>query len=123
MIPYVIEQACSNEDCRESNIITSYGYCDKNDFDKEIIGYIIESMYEFCSEEYGHGIKITCYDDYCKKYWEDSGIYMYRNGYGYGDAIFNVAYFENDKWNHIDLESDEYKEKIYNSYVKKYMNS
>jgi len=119
MIPYVIEQARPNEHYRNQNIIIKYGYCEKDDLHKEIIEHIIEIMYEFCSQEYGHGIEITSYDDFCQSYWLSYEFSMY----GYGDTIFSICYFENDKWNEINLHNDEYKEKIYNSYVKKYINS
>jgi hypothetical protein len=117
MIPYVIEQARPDDDCRAKNIIIKYGYCEKDDLDKEIIDHIIEIMYEICSEEYGEGIEITSYDHFCQAYWLHYDLCLS----GYGKNMFSICYFENDKWNEINLDNSEYKEKIYNSYVKKYI--
>jgi len=119
MIPYVIEQARPNDDYRGKNIIINYGYCEKDNLDKEIVDHIIEIMYEFCSEEYGNGIEITSYDHFCQLYWLSYEFSLS----GYGNNMFRIGYFENDKWNKIDLDNSEYREKIYNSYVKKYINS
>lgn len=69
-------------------------------------------MYEFCSEEYGHDIKITSYDDFCDKYWEITEIRI-RGWYN----VFRVYYFET-KW--IEWNIEDYKDEIYVSYVAKF---
>ena len=78
---------------------------------ENIIISIIEIMHEFCSEEYGHGIKITSYDDFCYQYWKIKEIKM-ANFY-----IFYIKYFEND-WK--DWNVEDHKEMIFHSYVNKF---
>jgi hypothetical protein len=68
-------------------------------------------MYEFCSEKYGHGIKITSYHDFCEQYWKIKEISL-ENFY-----VFYIKYFEND-WKEWNVE--DYKEEIYISYVSKF---
>ncbi len=113
MIPYVIQQSRPNEDCRDNNIVSDFSSCDIAKLDEEIINYIIQVMYEFCSEKYGHGIKISSYDDFCEQYWNISGLQI-----RYWYEVFNVTYFKNNKW--ISWNIDEHKEEIYNQYVNKY---
>ena len=111
MIPYVIEQSNPSDDIRLPNIDTHYYSSEKDKLNENIINSIIEIMYEFCSEEYGYGIKITSYDDFCSKYWETMEFRM-DNFY-----VFYIKYFEND-WKEWIVE--DYKEEIYNSYVTKF---
>jgi len=111
MIPYVIEHSNSSDDIRHSNIDTSYYSSEKEKLNESIINNIIEIMYEFCSEEYGHGIKISSYDDFCNQYWKIKEITL-ENFY-----VFSVNYFEKD-WKHWNVE--DYKEDIYISYVNKF---
>lgn len=111
MIPYYIGQACSSDDLREANIYQTRGSCVKSKLNEMIISHIVDFMYEFCSEEYGHDIKITSYDDFCDKYWKIKEIPL-RWWYN----IFRIYYFEND-W--IEWKISDYKEEIYNEYVKK----
>jgi hypothetical protein len=111
MIPYVIEQSNPSDDIRYNNIDTSYYSSEKDKLNENIIINIIDIMYEFCSEEYGHGIKISSYDDFCDKYWKIKEIYL-ENCY-----VFYIKYFEND-WKEWNVEY--YKEEIYNSYVSKF---
>ncbi len=68
MIPYFIQQARPNDDCRDNNIITSCYFCTKDELDCKIIDYITDVMNEFCSNDYCHGIQITSYNDFCNKY-------------------------------------------------------
>jgi len=111
MIPYVIEHSNPSDDIDERNIDTSYYSSEKDKFNENIINSIIEIMYKFCSEEYGDGMKITSYDDFCYKYWEKMEIKM-------GNFhVFYIKYFEND-WKEWNVE--DYKEEIYISYVTKF---
>jgi len=95
MIPYVIEHSNSSDDIRNSNIYTSYYSSEKEKLHENIISNIIEIMYDFCSEEYGHGITISSYDDFCYQYWKIKEITL-DNFY-----VFRVNYFENGwkDWN------------------------
>jgi hypothetical protein len=111
MLAYIIEQARPSDDARNNNIITSYYSSKKDKLNEKIIDNIIYIMYEFCSNEYGHNIKIISYDDFCDKYWKIYEIRMYNYN------IFNVYYFEND-W--IEWKVENNKEDIYISYVNKF---
>ena len=111
MIPYVIVQSNPSDDIDERNIDTYYFSSEKDKLNENIINNLIEIMYEFCSEEYGNGIKIKSYDDFCNQYWKIMEIKM-ENFY-----VFYIKYFEND-WK--DWNVKDYKEEIYNSYVSKF---
>jgi len=111
MIPYVIEQARPGDNLEDSNIITTYYSSDKEKLNENIIYNIIDNMYEFCSKEYGYGIKIISYDDFCEQYWKIKQIKM--NDF----YIHYVYYFENE-WKYWDIE--DYKEDIIISYVNKF---
>ena len=100
MMPYVIER----------NISTTYDSCEKDKLNENIINSLTDIMYEFCSEEYGHGIKITSYDDFCYQYWNKMEFKM-ENFY-----IFYIKYFEHG-WK--DWNVEHYREEIYNSYLSK----
>lgn len=110
MIPYVIEQVRPSDCLNDCNIITSYYSSEKEKLNENIINNIIDNMYEFCSDEYGHGIKIISYDDFCEQYWK---IKQNKMDTFY---IYYVYYFENE-WKHWNVE--DYKEDIYVSYVNK----
>jgi hypothetical protein len=111
MIPYVIEHSYPSDDIDERNIDTSYCSSEKDKLNETIISSLIEIMYKFCSEEYGNGIKITSYDDFCYQYWKKMEIKMDNF------HIFYIKYFEND-WKEWNVEDD--KEEIYISYVRKF---
>ena len=111
MIPYVIERSNPSDDIDKRNIDTNYYSSEKDKLNETIITSLIEIMYEFCSEEYGHGIKITSYDDFCYQYWKTMEFKM-ENFY-----VFYINYFEND-WKEWNVE--DYKEEIYISYVSKF---
>jgi len=74
MIPYVIEHSNPSYYIKKNNINTTYYSSEKDKLNENIIISIIEIMYEFCSEEYGEGMKITSYDDFCYKYWKKINI-------------------------------------------------
>ena len=112
MIPYFIQEANSSQDVRDNNIYITYNSSERCNMNERIICYIINVMYEFCSKEYGHDIKITSYDDFCDKYWEMKEIRI-REWYN----IFRVYYFET-KW--IEWNIEDYKDDIYVSYVDKF---
>jgi hypothetical protein len=111
MIPYVIEQSRPDLCVKECNIISSYHSSEKDELNENIMNNIVDIMYEFCSYEYGYGIKIISYEDFCYQYWKIKQIKIDNL------HIFNIKYFEND-WKHWNLES--YKEDIYIMYVTKY---
>lgn len=112
MIPYYIKEAHPNDCVRSPNIITQHGYTEKQYLHDEIIRRIIEVMYEFCSKEYGHGINILSYDDYCEQYWKIAGYNIHGRYY-----VFDVYYFDKE-WIKWDIGT--HKKEIYNAYVKKY---
>ena len=112
MIPYVIQQARPTDDISYDNVIINYNSIqDMENLDKDVINYIVDVMYEFCSEEYGHNIKIKSYSDFCEKYWEKLGIQL-----NYWDSVFEVYYFEN-KWHNWDIKA--HQDKIISAYIKK----
>lgn len=112
MIPYFIQQANSSDDTRCNNIYTTYNCSEKDTINEHIIHYIINIMYEFCSDKYGHNIKITSYDDFCNKYWKIKGNII--DGWY---SIFRIYYFEN---NWIEWNIEDHKEQIYISYINNY---
>jgi len=59
MIPYVIERSIPSDNIVKRNIETSYYSSEKDKLNETIITSLVEIMYDFCSEEYGHGMKIT----------------------------------------------------------------
>jgi len=111
MIPYVIEQSNPCDDIRLPNIDIIYYSSEKDKLNENIINSIIDIMYEFCSEEYGHGIKITSYHDFCEQYWKIKEIGL-ENFY-----VFYIKYFDNH-WKEWNVEH--YKEDIYISYLNKF---
>jgi hypothetical protein len=111
MIPYVIEQSRPSEYVKDCNLITTYYSSEKDKLNENIIISIVDIMYEFCSDEYGYGIKIISYDDFCHQYWKIKQIKM-DNFY-----IFHINYFEN-YWKRWFMEY--YKEDIYKMYVNKF---
>ena len=110
MIAYIIEQARPSDDLRNYNNIVSYYSSKKDTLNEKIIDNIIDIMYDFCSDDYGYGIKIISYDDFCDKYWKIKEFQM-------NDYVFDVYYFESD-W--IKWRLEDYKEQIYNSYINKF---
>ncbi len=111
MTPYVIEHSNPSDDIKERNIDTYYYSSEKDKLNENIINSVIEIMYEFCSDDYGHGMKIISYDDFCYQYWKTMEIKM-ENFY-----VFYIKYFEND-WK--DWYVEDYKEEIYISYGSKF---
>jgi hypothetical protein len=112
MIPYIIKQARPAYYTDYDNVIVNFGSTSHiENLDKVIIDYIVDEMYSFCSEEYGHNINITSYSDFCEKYWE-----MLKIKLKYWDSVFEVYYFEN-KW--IDWDITAYQDKILSAYMEK----
>ena len=115
IIPYSIERESPNGAYTDtSNIIIDYGCVEQTRLDSEFIIYIIQFMYEFCSEEYGHGIKITSYDDFCDKFHEESGSVR-------DIPLFKINYFEDNSWKEWNI--DEHSDDIYSKYMKFYYTS
>jgi hypothetical protein len=113
MIPFCIEQAFPSDDSRNNNIINTYEYSKKENLNEKIINYIIEFIYEFCDEYYGHNIKITSFNDFCNKFWKINECYI--NGM---ENIFRIYYFEK-KW--IEWNIQDFEEEIFNNYTNKYL--
>ena len=116
MIPFVIEQARPNDDSRHNNVIVNFNSVkNMKELNEDIINYIVSEMYDFCSEEYGHGINITSYSDYCEKYYKTIQIkLLYWNG------VFEVRYFTNE-W--INWDVYENNDKIMIAYNKRLQNA
>jgi hypothetical protein len=47
-----------------------YDYIEKNKLNETIINFIIEFIYEFCSDKFGYDIEVTSYKDFCNKFWK-----------------------------------------------------
>lgn len=54
MIPYFIQEENSSQDIGDNNIYITYSNSERCNMNEKIICYIINVMYEFCSNEYGH---------------------------------------------------------------------
>lgn len=111
MIPYIIEHSNPSDNMNKRNIDINYYSSEKDKLNETIITSLIEIMYEFCSEKYGHGIKIISYDDFCYQYWKTMEYKMENSN------VFYIKYFEND-WKEWNIE--DYKEEIYISYIDKF---
>jgi hypothetical protein len=113
-IPYYICRAKPSEDIQTNNIINITNCsAEKDNLKDDIIDFIVEDMYEFCSSEYGHNISISSYDDYCNKYWEFIGYQIHHWWY-----IYSVKYFEDNKW--ISWNVEENGDDIYIRYVERF---
>ena len=112
MIPYSIQQVYPNDDIRNNNIFTTLDCIEKNKLNETFINTIIQFIDEFCSDDYGHGLQINSYDDFCKQFWIKAGYMVYDWYY-----IFDIYYFQNTwiKWN-----VEEYQEQIFLAYINKY---
>jgi hypothetical protein len=98
MIPYFIQQAVPTDDMRNNNIVITTGCSETHKLKEEIITSITTHMYEFCSEQYGHDIRITSYNNFCKQFWEIAGYKMH-----YWQQIYRAFYFENNEWSEWDV--------------------
>jgi hypothetical protein len=116
MIPYCIQYASAVEDPRDNNIFITNDCCKREKLNTTIISIIIQFMYEFCSEDYGHGITISSYDDFCQKYWQFQGFQV-RGWYW----IFHIVYFDDNSW--IEWKMEDYTKAIFNAYQDKYYNN
>ena len=54
---------------RNNNIFTTLDCIEKNKLNETFINTIIQFMDEFCSDDYGHGLRINSYDDFCEQSW------------------------------------------------------
>lgn len=113
MIPYFIQQASPDEDTRFANIYTQFDSCEMQKLHETFIRYITNIMYEFCSENYGHGVKIRSYDDFCYQYWK-----IHENEMKGWYSIFRVYYFFENDW--IEWNIENYKDTIYSSYLSRF---
>lgn len=114
MIPYCIHYASAVDDERDNNIFITNECCEREKLNATLISTIIQFMYEFCSEEYGHGLTITSYDDFCQKYWQLQGFQI-RGWYW----IFRIDYFLDDLW--IPWKIEDHAQDIYKAYQNKYI--
>ena len=94
MIPYILSEASPQGSYfNYANIQTSCHVCkDSGTLHSTLLDYIVEFVYEFCSKEYGHGIDITSYNDFCDKWWSRQDRELINI------PIFEIHYFENDEW-------------------------
>lgn len=113
MIPYYIQEAFPSDDMRNNNIVITNDFCKKDNLNEKIINFITEFINEFCNEDYGHGIKIDSYNDFCNKFWQLNGLKIYD-----WNNIFRIYYFDK-KW--ISWNIELYKDDIYNNYISKYI--
>jgi len=112
MIPFVIQQTCPKDYITQPNIVVEYYSSFEDKLHETIINIIINIIFEFCSTEWGHDIKISSYDDFCYHYWNINGIF---SDHFY---LFQIYYFQNNNWNYWNI--DNYKTDIYTSYINKY---
>lgn len=91
-VAYVIECSISTGAYTDKpNIMIEYGSAEKSSLHKLFIERIVIDMYEFCSAEFGHGINISSYDDYCVHYTNINGIF--RN-----TSLYMMHYFVDGIW-------------------------
>jgi len=109
-VPYFIQEAIPDEDARCQNIYMQFNSCELDQLNDTIIHCITCIIYDFCSKEYGHGIKISSYDDFCCNYWKIHGIEI-----KYWHSIFRAYYFLDDQW--VEWNIEDYKDDIYSSYM------
>lgn len=114
VVPYFIQEARPDEDARRPNIYIQFNSCELDKLTETIIHCITSIMSEFCSETYGHGIKINSFDDFCDKYWEIHGIQIQ-----YWRSIFRAYYFLENQNIWVEWNIDNYKDEIYSSYLMK----
>jgi len=112
MIPYTISRVFPSSSYNNTrNCSIGYYVCDNiNDLIIDIIAEIVEFMYEFCSNEYGHSIEISSYFDFCNKWWNFQECIIND------DYIFEIYYFQNNTW--IEMNITDYNDEIYKAYVK-----
>jgi hypothetical protein len=112
MIPYTITRVCpSSMYTHSENVSIEYSVCENvSEFIHNVTRHIVEFMYEFCSEKYGHGIDIVSYSDFCSQWWTKQECNM-NNFY-----IFEVHFFQNNTWDTLNITN--YHHKIYDDYVK-----
>ena len=113
MIPYFIQEARPDEDCRVPNIYIQFNSCKKGQLNDTIIHCITSLMYEFCSNSYGHGIKINSYNDFCHQYWKINEIQIKC-----WHLVFRVYYFDNNDW--IEWNIEDYMDRIYSAYLSRF---
>ena len=111
MIPFVVESAISNGAYTDrANISTEYGCTEKCKLHTLFIDIIINDMYEFCSDEYGHGINIKSYDEYCYHYSKINCSFRYA-------PLYMMHYFMDGVWKIWDPII--YDDEIYMAYITK----
>lgn len=113
MIPFTLSRLSPSVTYTDNeNICTFWDTCaTKNDLVAHDIKEVAEFVYEFVSKEYGHGLVIASYNDFCKQWWSFQECTMSRF------HIFEVRYFEDERWNELRIE--DYAADIYAEYVKR----
>lgn len=114
MIPYSIHYASSVHDERDNNVFITNDCCKREKLNATFISIIIQFMNEFCCEEYGHGVTIYSYDDFCQKYWQLQGFQI-RGWY----LVFRINYFIDDTW--IQWKIEDHASDIFKAYQEKYL--
>lgn len=111
----MLELARPSDDQRDCNVITSYHHSsEKKKLTETVISNLIDVMYEFCSEEYGHGIEIASFDDFCHQYWERKQRQLENC------PVFSIHYFDFEKGEWKCWNVEKFKNTIYIAYVHKY---
>jgi hypothetical protein len=111
IVPYVIEHSeCNDAYTNESNKFTTYDCIEKNKLHDYFISIIVEIMYEFCHDKYGHGINVTSYSNFCEKYYEQHGRVE-------DTPLFTMRYFEDGDWH--EWRTYTYASEIYTAYMYK----
>jgi hypothetical protein len=112
-IPFCINQANGTSNPNEPNITTHLHFAKVDENLKDaIIAKIIIIIYQICSQEYGFGINIHSFEDFCEKYWKNTEYGCNISFYKY---VFQVYYFANDCWNEFNV--IQYQNEIYDAYV------
>ena len=112
-VPFFVHQAYGLSNLSEPNIITHfYSSTNIENLDNDIIEKLALHIYEFCSDEYGCGITIDDYNDFCNKYWKNSEFGCCIKYYEY---VFEIYYFANNEWFNWDINN--HKMEIFDAYV------
>ena len=110
MIPYVVTEPNPGHG-RSANMHTSYGVCEDYTLTAHLTSAIAEIMYEFCSKEYGHGLQINSFQDFCTQWWEKQDYVMPNT------PFYAVHFFWRGEWQ--EWKTDEYELELYHAYLAK----
>ena len=109
MIPYVVSEPTPGN---PSEIYTSYGVCEDYTLTAHLIKTITEIMYEFCSADYGHGLTITSYADFCQQWWDKQFSFMPNT---HNTPFYAVHYYWRGEW--MEWKTEDHELELYWAYV------